>query len=55
MRIVCRTGQVDREMDSPIKVGNSVGYTNSSVYFSYKVCLILNSFVCSYQSLLILL
>lgn len=37
MRIVCRTGKVDREMDSPIKVGNSVGYTNSTVYFSYKV------------------
>ncbi|CAG7724457.1 unnamed protein product [Allacma fusca] len=36
VRIVCRTGPVDREMDSTIQVGNAVGYTNSSVHFSYK-------------------
>jgi len=37
VKIVCRTGPVDRELDSSIKVGNAVGYTNSSVHYSYKV------------------
>jgi len=37
VRIVCRTGPVDREMQSPIQVGNAVGYTNSSVRYGYKV------------------
>ena len=37
VRIVCRTGAVDKELESTIQVGNAVGYTNSSVRFSYKV------------------
>ncbi|ODM99641.1 Plexin-B [Orchesella cincta] len=36
VKIVCRTGPVERELDSAIRVGNAVGFTNSSVHYSYK-------------------
>lgn len=36
VKIECRTGPAGTEMESPIKVGNDAGYTESSVKFAYK-------------------
>lgn len=37
VKIVCRTGPSPIKQTAPIVIGNSAGFTESSVYFSYEV------------------
>ena len=37
VKIICRTGPAPTEMDAPVIIGNTAGYTESTVKYSYKV------------------
>jgi plexin A len=37
VKIVCRTGAAPSEIDAPVIIGNTAGYTESTVKYSYKV------------------
>lgn len=37
VKIICRTGAAPSEMDAPVIIGNTAGYTESTVKYSYKV------------------
>lgn len=37
VKIICRTGSAPTEMDAPVIIGNTAGYTESTVKYSYKV------------------
>lgn len=37
VKIICRTGAAAAEMDAPVIIGNTAGYTESTVKYSYKV------------------
>ena len=37
VKIICRTGPAPLEMDAPVIIGNTAGYTESTVKYSYKV------------------
>lgn len=37
VKIICRTGSAPAEMDAPVIIGNTAGYTESTVKYSYKV------------------
>ena len=37
VKIVCRTGSAPSEIDAPVIIGNTAGYTESTVKYSYKV------------------
>lgn len=37
VKIICRTGPALAEMDAPVIIGNTAGYTESTVKYSYKV------------------
>lgn len=37
VKIICRTGPASVEMDAPVIIGNTAGYTESTVKYSYKV------------------
>ena len=37
VKIICRTGPAPAEMDAPVIIGNTAGYTESTVKYSYKV------------------
>ena len=37
VKIICRTGSAPTEIDAPVIIGNTAGYTESTVKYSYKV------------------
>lgn len=37
VKIICRTGPAPAEIDAPVIIGNTAGYTESTVKYSYKV------------------
>lgn len=37
VKITCRTGPSPAETDAPVIIGNTAGYTESTVKYSYKV------------------
>jgi plexin A len=37
VKIICRTGPAPTEIDAPVIIGNTAGYTESTVKYSYKV------------------
>jgi hypothetical protein len=37
VKIICRTGAAAAEIEAPVIIGNTAGYTESTVKYSYKV------------------